>query len=274
MIVYDVDLISKRVSNSINNICVKSESNSIATINFVMQLENILSTVKIDGSELSCIIKYDFIGDGVKMCIKSHMRDIVKYESKFSIKFKNNDFLEILKSNTIPIIDSILKSNFASYFLKNLNVDLQNMCQDCDILLQFDFGRNVVHDIADTYIVIGLSVEQALSISDLKLYKSLDRDIYMNRVKTQIGICQTPCQILKYKLELLQDLGVNTRSRLELILRKRYTRNYSYIGKNGVGYLLTEDFFALIESVDGDERLKLSPIDLEKYTFSDIDLGL
>lgn len=273
MIRYDVDFILNRVEREISDIQVDILNPRIAMIEYEKKLNDVISSVKVNTVRLKITFKYRVEGKNIIIELKSCIRDMIKYRNKTVVNYENSNYFEIIKQESIHIVKSIIKYKFAEYFVECINNDLQEICSDCDILLQFSFGRNTIEDIGDSYVTIGLSVEQALLICELTLYKPLNCMLYSVRLKQDIMVCQTPFQIIKYDLEILKDLGVYTRSRVELLMRKRYTRSYQYIGKNGIGYILTDEYFALIESINGEEHLKLRPVSIKDYLFVNEDLG-
>lgn len=237
--------------------------------NFLISLERLFNRYTVGGRLLEYISKYKVEKSLVQITLRSKLRDKHSYTKNIRVGVDNVDFSKIIKEEAFNILKSIYKAHLAEENILELNKVLDSINEFSDVSMYFAISGKTVEDIANKYVVFGLEIDQALNIPELYLFDNLNAPIYKSAVSKQIRICQTPAQMIKYENEILKDLGVYTKSRVEILLRYTYSRKYQHLGKVGVGYILEDSFISLIEVTEEGERVKLHPIDLKTYLFLD-----
>lgn len=240
---------------------------------YFYELGIIASKVTVRGKSLEFLSRVNNKSGISEVIIRTKLKDKIAYQEKIRLT-KNYDVnFELLKEKSINILLNIYKAKLGEYFVETLNKTLVEIGKECNVALQFDLSNRILVDITDSTLTVGLTVEQALKIPTLLLYKNINGRLYKEWLRCQLKICQTTAQLFKYDNCLFTDLGVYNKSRLDILLRNTYGRRYECIGKNGVGYILTENYVALIASNDGAEYLKLKPISLFDYLYVEENLG-
>lgn len=258
--------------NEINYGGITYENFMCRFIDIEMQLREIMQGYLINGSNIDFRMKYTSNKDTLTIKVVSDIQEYTYTEAVVAPYGKEN-FESYLRSSITSLFIDLYNNVVAIYYISELNRELCILCDKCDILLQFCISDDVVADIEDDSVTIGLSIEQAFKIPQSLLFDNINHTVYKSRMLNWLKVCQTPAQLLKANLEIYIELDVYLRRRFELLLRSSYHKKYEYVGKNGVGYILTDDFIALIEISNGVERLKLSPIELNTLLYSNEELG-
>ena len=234
-------------------------------------IELFTCSTSINSKELKFIYKYYMKENYVYFTFKSKQKNILKYSDNFKISEENENFIEILKIHTIKILKLIFTSELAYNYIEELNCDIVRITNGLECSMSFQLSDNTIVDISDNIVVFGVNVESALRIPDLALYQYINKFLYEEKLKTQLEICQTSLQILKYENILLDDLGIIRNSRPDLLLRATFFRNYNNMKSSGVGYIIDidNDIIALIENINGKEKIKLSPVSIKNYMFKE-----
>lgn len=120
--------------------------------------------------------------------------------------------------------------------------------------VQFSLGSGLL-DASDTHAVVGLDEEVVKDLSSLPLFDEMEirRDAYKARITETLLLCQKPYSIVKVKSQVTKDLGIYSRKTLSKMIRDFVNRRIEFV-RTGVGYVETEDYFAVIEKVAVSEQ--------------------
>lgn len=228
-----------------------------------------IKELKFDQHGVVVVMKYFIDKTSIIFEIKSSIRDKKFFSERVCFSFYDIEFSKVIKCATLTIINNIVKHKIAEENTAELNRELMKINRFTEVDLSFVCDSTIISEISDRSLVIGLTVEQALTIPDLMLFDVLSAKFYRNSIIDELKIKQTPLQMFKYENSLLKDLNISTRNNIGIILESRYKdaeRVYE-----GIGYIKEGDYFSIIEKVVNMGRVNvrtiLSPINLKTYLY-------
>lgn len=229
-----------------------------------------IKDLKFDLHGVGVVIKYFIDKTSLIFEIKSSIRDKKFFSERICYSFYDYEFSKVIKCATLTIIKDIVKHKISEENVTELNREMMKINKFTEIDLTFVCDSTIISEITDRTLVIGLTVEQALSIPDLMLFDVLSSKFYRASVINELKIKQTPVQMFKYENSLLKDLRVSTRNNIGIILRSRY-KDISRVSE-GIGCKEEGEVFSIIsKTVDRGRvhsRYVLSPINLKTYLYN------
>lgn len=198
--------------------------------------------------------------------IKSKLKDSLAISKRISVPVDSNMFSKLIKTSTYFVIESIVENKNSTMNIKRLNEEMERICKKCEIEMKFTLGGSIISDIYDNYIEIGLNTDQATRIPDLSLFDYINRDLYSRALVDALKIRQTPAQVLKYENPLLEDLGVSTSSRFDIMLTSRYRKDVRELIE-GEGFLIDGEGIAVVSKTYDGMIYKMKPINMKSYLF-------
>lgn len=224
---------------------------------------------------------------GLYLYIKSKVNAEVYYNSEIVIPYTDNitEFLEAIANYYLASLTEYLYLICANDNLKEFNAVMDNVCKSNSIGYTVHFvvrqiknrRSEVLHSIADGIIELYADVRNALSISDLDMFKygsAIEDERRITFVKDMVSdlqASQTTVQLLKNWSPILSKITSFKRSRKMAVrqIREVYHKNLANVDK-GLGYILNKydnegiesEYFMLLNK-DGDAAtVVLSPFDV------------
>lgn len=162
---------------------------------------------------------------------------------KVTLKTRKNDTVgsdDLCNSNIIPYTGNFRSSliNFISDWIDNyfvakkaqvnideLNALISDMCGA--VKISFVLSDNVVEDIANDRIVLGLSAGAAANAASLQIFTGNEaiRDIRREALKSELQAFTNACEVLKAKTGFFKALDIYTRSGVASVLKKAYRKD-------------------------------------------------
>lgn len=105
-----------------------------------------------------------------------------------------------------------------------------------------------IMDISDKSITLGISENTIMNFSNLNCFKTVLESYairYKSDLKTVLMQLSVPQDIVKANNYITKELGIFTRKSPKKLIRENVTRHIAYV-REGVGYVDTENYFALI----------------------------
>ncbi len=136
--------------------------------------------------------------------------------------------------------------------LEGLNNKLSEIAEanEIDKVIEFTLGDGIM-DATDTYVCVGLKAEVIENLSTLPLFDTVTverAEYYTTQLVDLLKELNRPCDIVKVKGLFTKDLGITSRRGIHKMLRKFVNRKAEFV-RTGVGYVDTEEAFALISKV-------------------------
>lgn len=205
-----------------------------------------------------------------------HTRENGVQSVKVTLKTRKNDKVgsdNLCSFAVIPYVSNFRSSliNFISEWIDNyfitkkaqanideLNAVVSDMCGA--VKISFVLSDNVVEDIANDKIVIGLSTGAAANVSSLQIFNVNEtiRDIRREALRAELQAFTNACEVLKSKTGFFKALDVYTRNGVASVLKKTYRKDVKkdikdreicrFEYKDNAG-----KYFGLIEKVKADK---------------------
>lgn len=175
---------------------------------------------------------------------------IKKLNKSFTI-INDEDFIKVFVNEVADWLKSyscyiILEKNIIE-----LNNEIHRILKEIEYPygISFTLGDGIM-DIDDNNIVLGLDLETILNIHKLGLFSEDDywKEKYIEKLLLVLKECNRPYDIVKVKSDITNELCIYQRKSIHKLLRKIVKRNIDFV-RVGVGYVETEDLFAIIEKI-------------------------
>lgn len=173
---------------------------------------------------------------------------IIDIKNSFVI-INDKDFFKVFIDYIVNWVESYTFYFKLSKNLEKLNSLISDILLDCNFPYSISFTiGNGICDISDDNICLGLNEDIVLNIEDLPFFSEDEswKQIYINKFINVLKECNRPYDIVKIKSDITKDLNIYNRKSINKLLRKFVSRNINYV-RVGVGYVESEDTFALIE---------------------------
>lgn len=233
---------------------------------FERSIRDAIKRIDFSPLDIDFLCRYNVEKGKVFYEIKSRLKDSLAVSKRLSLSIDNEMFSKLVKTYTYNVIENIVKVKNSDYNIKILNEEMNYICDKCEIEMKFAGGESIISDIYDDYIEVGLNIEQATRIPDLHLFDYINRGIYQRSLINAMKIRQTPAQILKCENPLLEDLGVHTKSRFDILLLSKYRKDVKDIVE-GDGFQIEGDNIAIVRKTYEGTMYKLKPINMKSYLF-------
>ena len=167
--------------------------------------------------------------------IKADERFYDKFIKEMAIWFDEYEYFSKLDANITELnetIDNIVEAHQLGFNLS------------------FTLGEGLL-DISDTSVTVGLSDEVIRNMVRLPLFDEFSegrRSLYSEKVVEAIKACNKPYDIVHVKTTFTKDLDIYSRKSAVKLIRKIVSRNLNFV-RVGVGYVDTENYFAVIEKI-------------------------
>lgn len=187
----------------------------------------------------------------------------VKSLKKTFILVADSNFYRLFIENIVTWFDEYRYYSAMGSNLTKFNNVLSELSSLLNFKLEFGLGEGIL-DITEEKIQVGLSEETIMNICLLPLFSDdiNIRNKYKEEISNYFKECSRPYDILKLKNIFTNDLKIYERKNVNKLIRRVYKRHLDFV-RVGVGYISTEDLFAVIEKV------ALNKNDLLPYLESD-----
>lgn len=206
-----------------------------------------------------------------QLILRSKLAETYTFRHEGAVGY-NQDFVSNLIEFVADGVEGLVINQLAGQNLDILNERLSQICaDDVNVTVSFDLGNNgLISDIDDTSVVYYMPVESAMGLSTMTLldtsdaYSAICAKIAAERLCECLKSCQNSVQFVKSDCEFLKSIGYTSKKRIDTIIRQRFTKNAQFLRSNnaGVGYVSKDNIFGLVEKVEGEFKVKLSPIDV------------
>lgn len=175
---------------------------------------------------------------------------IKKLNKSFTI-INDEDFIKVFINEVADWLKAyscyiILEKNIIE-----LNLEISKIIKEIEYPynISFTLGEGIM-DIDDNNIVLGLSSEIIFNIYKLGLFSDdlYWKQKYIEKFILVLKECNRPYDIVKVKSDITNELGIYHRKSIHKLLRKIVKRNIEFV-RVGVGYVETDETFALIEKI-------------------------
>lgn len=234
---------------------------------FEKEVRNAIKRIDFSPLDIDFICRYSVENGKIFYEIKSKLKDSIAVSKRLALSVDSNMFSKLIKTSTYYVIENIIKSKNSELNIKKLNEEMDYICDKCEIEMKFALGESIISDIYDDYIEIGLNIDQATKIPDLYIFDYINRGIYQRALINAMKIRQTPAQVLKCENPLLEDLGVYTKSRFDILLTSKYRKDVNDIIE-GDGFLLDGNKISVVHKTDDGMVYKMKPINIKSYLFA------
>ena len=180
----------------------------------------------------------------------NYILTIKKLNKSFTI-INDEDFIKVFVNEVAEWLKAYCCYIVLEKNILELNLEINKILREIEYPynISFTLGDGIM-DIDDSSIILGLSTETIFNIFKLGLFSDDNywKQKYIEKLIIVLKECNRPYDIVKVKSDITSELGIYHRRSIHKLLRKIVKRNIEYV-RVGVGYVETEDTFALIEKI-------------------------
>lgn len=182
------------------------------------------------------------------------------------VLFESDQFFNALLDNIISWREEYEFYSILEHNLTMLNKKMVDILKDSDFpyMISFSLGEGIT-DISDKNIELGLAMDKILDIPNMGFFIEDEywSSRYIEKFLNTLKECNRPYDIVKVKSEITKELGVYNRRSIVNLIRKVVSRSAEHV-RVGIGYIDTDEYFAVIE------KIAISEYDVFNYNLDEV----